>query len=59
MYEFDAPGYYDGTDRGNEREELEILKKNILDQFGWEGEGGSVAEWLEAERNLQESIRSM
>jgi salicylate hydroxylase len=56
MYEFDAPGYYDDTNRGNEQEELELLKKKILDQFGWEGEGGAVAEWLDAERKLKESL---
>ncbi|OAX37524.1 hypothetical protein K503DRAFT_783560 [Rhizopogon vinicolor AM-OR11-026] len=57
MYEFNAPGYYDGTDRGNEGEELERLKEKIIeDRRGWEGEGGAVAGWLKAERKLQESI---
>jgi salicylate hydroxylase len=57
MYEFDAPGYYDGTDRGNEGEELELLKEKIVeDQRGWDGEGGAVAGWLRAERKLQESV---
>ncbi|KAG1871764.1 hypothetical protein DFJ58DRAFT_762287 [Suillus subalutaceus] len=56
MFDFHAPGYYDGTDRGNEREEMEILKEKIVDQWNWEskGEGGAVAEWEKAERQLQE-----
>ncbi|KAG2035547.1 hypothetical protein BDR03DRAFT_1012407 [Suillus americanus] len=56
MYHFCAPGYYDGTDRGNEREEMEILKKKIIDQWDWEseGEGSAVAQWVKAERQLQE-----
>ncbi|KAG1818113.1 uncharacterized protein BJ212DRAFT_1446574 [Suillus subaureus] len=56
MYDFRAPGYYDGTDRGNGREEMEVLKEKILDQWHWEskGEGGTVAEWEKAERQLQE-----
>jgi len=55
-YNFCAPGYYDGTDRGNEREEMEILKEKIIDQWGWEseGEGGAVAQWVKAEKQLQE-----
>jgi hypothetical protein len=55
MYEFDAPGYYDGTDRGNEQEELELLKEKIIDSWCW-GESGAIAEWLEAEKKLQESV---
>ncbi|KAG1752195.1 hypothetical protein EDB19DRAFT_1903578 [Suillus lakei] len=56
MYGFCAPGYYDGTDRGNEREEMEILKEKSMDQWNWEreGEGGAVAEWVKAESQLQE-----
>jgi salicylate hydroxylase len=56
MYDFCAHGYYDGTNRGNEREEMEILKEKILDQWDWQdkGEGGAVAEWEQAKRQLQE-----
>ncbi|KAG1871765.1 hypothetical protein DFJ58DRAFT_652377, partial [Suillus subalutaceus] len=56
MFDFRAPGYYDGTDRGNEREEMEILKEKIVDLWDWEskGEGGAVAEWEKAERQLRE-----
>ena len=39
MFEFNLPGSYDGTDRKNERDDMEILKEKILGQFGWEGEG--------------------
>jgi len=56
MYDFDASGYYNGTDRGNEREELDVLKEKILEGRGWESEGGPVAGWLKAERKLQESV---
>ncbi|KAG2366450.1 hypothetical protein BDR07DRAFT_1396005 [Suillus spraguei] len=54
MYDFCALGYYDGIDRGNEREEMEILKEKIIDQWDWEGEGegGAVAEWVKADRQL-------
>jgi salicylate hydroxylase len=60
MYDFRAPGYYDGTDRGNEREEMEILKEKIINQWDWvsKGEGGPVAEWEKAERQLQEGSRN-
>ncbi|KAG2065115.1 hypothetical protein BDR04DRAFT_1175928, partial [Suillus decipiens] len=44
MLQFCLPGYYDGTDRGNMREETEILKENIIDQWGWKGEGSAVSE---------------
>lgn len=56
MLQFCLPGYYDGTDRGNTREEMEILKENILDQWDWEGEGSAVAEWVRAESQLQEDL---
>ncbi|OAX42230.1 hypothetical protein K503DRAFT_683764, partial [Rhizopogon vinicolor AM-OR11-026] len=55
MFEFDAPGYYDGVDRQNEREALELLKDEILELRRWRGEG-AIAEWLQAERKLQESV---
>jgi len=56
MFDFAMPEYYDGTDKGNEEEELEILKEKILGQWNWESEGGPLVEWLEAERKLQESV---
>ncbi|KAG2126583.1 hypothetical protein DEU56DRAFT_959331 [Suillus clintonianus] len=56
MYDFFSPGYHDGTDRGNEQEEREVLKRKIVDQWNWAGEGGAVAEWLKAERQLQENV---
>lgn len=57
MYDFCALG----TDRGNEQEEMEILKEKIVDLLeSWvnEGEGGAVAEWVKAERQLQEGSYS-
>ncbi|KAG1737522.1 uncharacterized protein EDB91DRAFT_1249645 [Suillus paluster] len=56
MFEFCLPGYYEGTDRSNEREEMEILKEKLTDQWGWEREGGAVTEWLQAERQLQANV---
>ncbi|OAX33431.1 FAD/NAD(P)-binding domain-containing protein [Rhizopogon vinicolor AM-OR11-026] len=56
MHDFDALGHYDGTDRGNEQEQLELLKGKILERRGWESKGGAIAGWLKAERKLQESI---
>lgn len=54
LLQFNAPGYYDGTDRGNEQEELKHLQEKLLNQLS--GEGGAVAEWLKAERMLQEYV---
>ena len=54
IYQFNLPGYYDGTDQGNEREELEILQKMIMSNS--ESQGSAIAEWQQAERNLQESV---
>ncbi|KAG1737520.1 uncharacterized protein EDB91DRAFT_1249644 [Suillus paluster] len=57
MFDFRLPGYYDGTERSNEREEMDILKERLTGQWGWERERecGGVAQWLQAERQLQES----
>ncbi|KAG2130017.1 hypothetical protein BD769DRAFT_1666951 [Suillus cothurnatus] len=56
IYQFCLPGYYDGTDRGNMREEIEILKEKILDLWSWEGEGGAITEWVQAESHLREIL---
>lgn len=55
ILQFCLPGYYDGSDRGNMREEIEILKEKIMDQWGWEGEG-TVAQWVQAESKLREDL---
>lgn len=52
MLDFDAPSAHGG----NVQEELDILKEKILAQWEWEGVGGAVADWLEAERKMRESI---
>jgi len=52
--QFNLPGYYNGTDQGNEREELEILQEMIMNHS--EGQGNAITEWQQAERNLQESV---
>jgi salicylate hydroxylase len=44
------------TARGNVQEELEIQKEKIVAQWEWESKDIPIAEWLEAERKLQESI---
>ncbi|KAG1752199.1 hypothetical protein EDB19DRAFT_1627833 [Suillus lakei] len=56
MYDFYSPGDHDGTDRGNEREQREIMKGKITDRWNWAGESGAVAEWLKAEKQLQEGL---
>jgi len=58
MYQFDAPGYYDGTDRGNERKELEILQERIISHIESYGEGSAIAEWQQVESNLRGSLRN-
>lgn len=58
MYQFDAPGYNDGTDRGNERRELEILQERMIRHIESSGEGSVIAEWKQVERNLQGSLRN-
>ena len=44
MLNFNTPDYHDGTDRGNEREEMNILKEKIICQFNLQGVGSAVAE---------------
>lgn len=44
------------TARGNVQEELEIQKEMVEAQWEWENKDSPIAEWLEAERKLQESI---
>lgn len=55
LLQFSMHGHYDGTDRGNEREGLEILKELITRQHDNDGKGGVIAEWLEAEKKLRAS----
>jgi len=58
MIRFEEPGYYNGSDHGNEREELDILAELITSHFGnSQGQHGAIAGWQEAERNLKESVR--
>jgi hypothetical protein len=40
------------------REEIEILKEKIINQWGWEGDG-AVAQWVQAESQLREDDRRM
>jgi salicylate hydroxylase len=55
MYQFNMPGCYDGTDRGNERGELEILHQMIMSNFESRDQGSAVAQWQQAEKRLRES----
>ncbi|KAH7915887.1 hypothetical protein BJ138DRAFT_1132302 [Hygrophoropsis aurantiaca] len=56
MYDFLASGYFDGLDRTNEAEELEKLHQAIVRQWDWQVKDGSIEEWVEAEKRLQESV---
>jgi len=57
MMRFEEPGYYNGSDQGNEREELDVLEQLLTSHFGnSQGQYGAIAEWKEAERNLKESV---
>jgi salicylate hydroxylase len=56
MYQFNMPGYYDGTDQGNERGELEILQEMIISHIESYGQGSAIDEWQQAERKLQENV---
>ncbi|KAG1736169.1 uncharacterized protein EDB91DRAFT_1329694 [Suillus paluster] len=53
MYEIDALR----TSQGNE--EMQAKKEQIVGQQNWGGGGGALAEWLEAEKKLQESIATV
>ncbi|EGO18442.1 hypothetical protein SERLADRAFT_481109 [Serpula lacrymans var. lacrymans S7.9] len=54
MYDFVAPGYYDGKDRSEEEEGLARLKDAINENWDWLAQEGSLSEWTEAERRLKE-----
>ena len=58
MCQFNIPGVCDGTDRANERGEMEVLKEMILSSFDDNDQGSAVVEWKEAERNLKEKLVS-
>ncbi|EGO23290.1 hypothetical protein SERLADRAFT_440027 [Serpula lacrymans var. lacrymans S7.9] len=53
MYDFMAPGYYDGEDRSDE-DGLEQLKDAINKNWEWLGQTGSMDDWADAERRLKE-----
>ncbi|KAH0831257.1 hypothetical protein J3R83DRAFT_13890 [Lanmaoa asiatica] len=64
MYPFMAPGYYDGTRKDDdldemgisayEREGMETLKQEILRRWDWMNElGGALPAWKDAESKLQ------
>ncbi|KAH7915888.1 hypothetical protein BJ138DRAFT_1169596 [Hygrophoropsis aurantiaca] len=56
MIDFLAPGYFDGIDLSNEKEDLERLHQAAVHQWDWQSRDGSIGEWLEAEKRLEESI---
>ncbi|KAH7928890.1 FAD/NAD(P)-binding domain-containing protein [Leucogyrophana mollusca] len=56
MYDFLAPGYFNGVDRSREEEELECLQQAIRKQWEWQVGDASIEEWIEAERRLKESV---
>ncbi|KAH7907400.1 hypothetical protein BJ138DRAFT_1116725 [Hygrophoropsis aurantiaca] len=55
MYDFLAPGYFDGLDRTNEKEELERLHQAIITQWEWQMKEGFIEQWAEAEKLLKKS----
>lgn len=61
MYEFDAPGYYDGI--GTDEEGLRTISEAIQRQWEWQGpSGGSPRDdWIKAEQKLEKYayIRAM
>ncbi|KAH7915880.1 hypothetical protein BJ138DRAFT_1109221 [Hygrophoropsis aurantiaca] len=56
MTNFLAPGYFDGIDLSNEKEDLERLHQALLKQWAWQVRDGSIEEWVEAEKQLKESV---
>ena len=56
LLHFSEPGYYDGTDHGNEREELQILAQKMAALHNIQDQDGSVIGWQQAERILRESV---
>ena len=58
MCQFNMPGLCDGTDRANERREMEVLQDMILSSLDDNDQGSAVVEWQEAERNLKERLGS-
>jgi salicylate hydroxylase len=54
--QFNEPGYYDGTDKGNAREELQILAEVMTDNLESQYQNGAIVGWKRAERILQESV---
>lgn len=58
MYEFTAPGYYDGNDRtpAREKEGLQKLGKAIEKNWEWQGMPGDGPDedWTRAESRLRE-----
>ncbi|EMD38820.1 hypothetical protein CERSUDRAFT_151487 [Gelatoporia subvermispora B] len=58
MYEFSAPGSYDGADRENEREHLNKLGEDLYGVWTWQWEGEPDAEWEGAEAKLKEMVQA-
>ncbi|OCH86432.1 FAD/NAD(P)-binding domain-containing protein [Obba rivulosa] len=56
MYEFNAPGHYDGREVPDERARLEELGKAISQQWGWQTKQAFVDHWSRAEVALEELI---
>lgn len=60
MYEFSAPGAYDGLARNaeDERVALKELGEKIRWQWSWQWQSPFEADWNEAMTNYEESLAS-
>jgi salicylate hydroxylase len=59
LYEFVAPGYYDGADRSREAEELEELKRDIEKGWSWEWDCGFADDWERSRGRLEDVLGQM
>ena len=56
MYEFNAPGHYDGSATPNERECLEQLGKDISQQWSWQTNETFLDHWRRAEEAFERLV---
>ncbi|EMD35854.1 hypothetical protein CERSUDRAFT_106536 [Gelatoporia subvermispora B] len=56
MYEFNAPGHYDGSDVPDERGCLEQLGRDIAQQWSWQTDETFFEHWKRAEKAFEEAV---
>jgi salicylate hydroxylase len=54
IYEFAAPGLYDGVDRENEAEGLREIRAAIKHEWEWVSQHGLQDDWRRAEKVLDD-----